>query len=305
MDGRGNPCDNCQNAANYNQLDADFDGLGDVCDQSNDQVVVELTWMDQNTDFDLHLINPKGRFFGPNDCNTAGNRPSWCDLGPSQNAQGDNPTDMRETIVLTAPENGLYHIGVDLYSTRGSSNAQVKIYCRNQSQTFYSGNMRSDSRLQRAFWEVAKINTATCEILSLQNQNTLNCSDSRVCQCPTCDQGVCATCASQCDFLTGACDMPMSCQDIVCNATQVCDTQSLSCVDVHCLSCNGSNDTVCGPNAYCVRQSPFGVGGFGPTACSLPCDGNRNCPNGQSCRNASNLGLNVDVWVCVDDQLCR
>jgi hypothetical protein len=99
--------------------------------------------------------------------------------------------------------------------------------------------------------------------------------------------------------------MPQSCQDLMCDMTQTCDPQTLSCVDLHCLSCNGANDSVCGMNAYCVRQAAFQFPNIASYACSLPCDNNRNCPDGQSCRNANNLGTNLDVWVCVDDRLCR
>jgi hypothetical protein len=306
MDGIGNLCDNCINVANFNQLDSDSDGLGDLCDMTLDRVVVKLNWNTLLVDFDLHAVNPYGTFFGNNDCR-AGNVPNWCNSGIARDARGQSTTDLQEVLVLTNPDAGLYTLGVDLYTINVNTSATVEIYCLGSPvMTFNSGAISSNSLANRTFWEVATINPTTCEITPIQQNRQALCNGNNfnTCVCNNCTQGICSTCDLQCEPTTGAC--VDACIGVQCGVNQRCDSRTGNCMDVQCMQCTDRNDPICQPEGFCVSYNNgnnFGCGVYCTPSPNPILNPQGSCNVGETCRQFSRN--NQNVYLCADNTACQ
>lgn len=114
-----------------------------------DDFYVQLTW-DAVVDLDLHLAKAGSDLFSSGDCNYCNMAPNWFPGNSAANpsldwdviTEGFGP----ETITITDPADGTYHVGVHYYGQNGAAScagycppttATVRVYIKGQlSQTF-------------------------------------------------------------------------------------------------------------------------------------------------------------------------
>ena len=285
-DGRGNACDNCPGDPNFDQSDVDGDGRGDVCDPAAPRVWITLEWGDRAVDFDLHVLNADGTYFGDGDC-WAGNRnPDWCDPGYVRDAPGQAPpgNEMEEQVRLGEPAPGWYTAAVDLFfredGNRGA--ARVTFNCgENDPVVFGPRELLSQSGQNRSLWEVLRFNPEDCSVDPIDAVREMVCEGGVQCECIDCDGSVCGGCpdGNQCDPEVGECvDL---CADVMCPDGEECDPGNGECTDrfaAQCRECGGGGNG-CPDGFQCVGG---GFGG-GPAFCLAECEEDVDCPNGVSC----------------------
>lgn len=156
-------------------------GLSNSCDITvfavpRDALHVQLVWNKDQTDVDLHFLNPVGAanpwastgwFNSPNDCYYADRTPEWGVAGNTQ----DNPRlDLDDTngfgpenINLARPQTGKFRVGVHYYcdDSVGASSATVRIFCNGQLSNEFGPMVLPRSGF---FWEVADIQWPGCTI---------------------------------------------------------------------------------------------------------------------------------------------
>ncbi|MSP71044.1 MAG: hypothetical protein EXR76_02430 [Myxococcales bacterium] len=309
-DGIGNACDNCDDVANFDQADVDRDGLGDACDELAPRVWIELIWGDDRVDFDLHVLHPRGSYFGPFDCWANNRRNGWCDPGYIRDSPSEGGlTD--EQVRLAAPLAGWWTIGVDLFEHPEGElpAARVVVHCGDTPPTeFGPQQMQIVDRANRQLWEVTRFNPETCTYEAIDAVRETQCVNmgGTTCACPDCDAGICGpeSCPGDapCDFTTGVCEIPPDlCAGVVCAEGSNCDPSSGRCVegpiDATCRACNGEPD--CPMGYWCLRYNGANL----PGACGLGCNPRGNdCRAGEQCRQINRNGM--QAYACVQDDQC-
>lgn len=151
-----------------------------------DALHVQLVWDKDQTDVDLHVLNPigaasptssSGWFSLTNDCYYLNRSPDWGVAGNTQ----DNPRldidDVNgfgpENINISRPQSGTYLIGVHYFcdDELGASNATVRIYC-NGVQAFESSPRSLPA--SGFFWDVASVQWPGCTITPLNTTRTVS-----------------------------------------------------------------------------------------------------------------------------------
>ena len=279
LDGIGNRCDNCPEEANFDQADEDADGIGDLCDESDTPVTIILDWDNSQLDFDLHLINSRGRFFSQeSDCWSQNQSPEWAQPGLSGDAPQNGET--QELISIDEPSSGWHTVAVDLFTRRGSANgtARLSLSCNGTQFAFGPQNLNSENNSNRSMWQVFRFDPITCEVEEFDTVNSVTCSGARItsCQCVDCEQGPCANCPedAECDPSSGQCDD--ICADVTCDEGELCDRDTGECTSAQCLPCENESD--CPVGSYCVLYRLQNV-----RACGVTCETNDDCDDGQSC----------------------
>ena len=302
-DGVGDACDNCRDTPNNDQLDSDGDGLGDACDDFTPRAWVQLIWGDARVDFDLHVLHPRGEYFGNFDC-WAGNRNTdWCDPGYLRDAPRQGGTE--EQVRLGAPEAGWWTVGVDLFFAPDANQGSARLifHCQGAADVEFGPEaLASASANERTLWEAFRFNPETCETQRIEQQRQLACQQPTECACATCDAGICgpAACPGDipCDFVSGACEDP--CAGVQCAAGERCDPATGACVappaDATCQACNGEPD--CPAGWYCLRYN----GANEPGACGPPCGAGGACDAGERCQQI--VRNNQQVFACVRQDQC-
>ena len=297
MDGVVDELDNCPDIANPDQQDLDLDELGDACDPSSPALTIDLDWGDPSLDFDLHLLNAQGTFYGTGDCWSLNRAPTWAQPGLLNDAPSEGGS--AERSELTSPAPAWYTIGVDLYTGQTSSqgSATISVICRGQRLDLGSQQLSSQSTSDRSFWEVARVNSETCELELINGVKDLSCPSSPVvCACEGCEGSLCgqAGCPEgvSCNPLTGACLDP--CDGVTCAQGQLCDVTSGLCRETQCAPC--SLDEQCGADAYCVGYNFTNGDSF--NVCGTTCSADADCQPGHTCEEVTRNGQ--EVGVCAD-----
>lgn len=151
-----------------------------------DALHIQLVWDTDQTDVDLHFLNPPGTanpfatttgyFSSPNDCYFADRTPDWGVAGNTQ----DNPRlDLDDTtgfgpenINLGRPMSGTYEVGVHYYcdDSLGASRATVRIFCNGQLANEYGPKSLPATGF---FWQVARIQWPGCTITEVDQTRTV------------------------------------------------------------------------------------------------------------------------------------
>ncbi|MCK6572423.1 thrombospondin type 3 repeat-containing protein [Myxococcota bacterium] len=284
-DGVGDACDNCRDVANADQADSDQDGLGDACDELSPRAWVQLIWGDARIDFDLHVLHPRGAYYGPLDCWSSNRQLDWCDPGyiidePNQGGGTE------EQVRMGEPPAGWYTVGVDLYFRDGANTgaARVVIHCGDASVEFGPRQWQSASLNDRGLWEVARFNPETCEVEPIDAVRAEICQPRAGCECPDCDAGICgpASCPANvpCDVVSGVCED--LCAGVRCEQGERCDPGTGRCVappaDRSCEAC--VDDVDCGDGYLCDHFGPNNEDG----GCARICDPQApDCPADTAC----------------------
>ena len=303
-DGVGDRCDNCPDLANNDQTDSDADGIGDLCDEVNTPITIEIEWDQRDLDFDLHLINPQGRFYDTeSDCWSTNPSPDWAFPGLTGDAPGNG--EVREEILIDTPSPGWHVIAVDLFTARGIARGEVRASLSWNGAQFSFGPqmLASADNRNRSMWQIVRFDPVTCEIEELNDVNEISCAGNRAtsCVCTDCEQGPCATCpeGAMCDPLSGVCDD--RCADVECGLGESCDQAEGNCVSVQCNPCEGEAD--CPDGSYCVFYRQTGV-----RACGVTCEADSDCRPGESCntifRNNSPVNVCADLANSCQSSLC-
>jgi hypothetical protein len=154
----------------------DNDGQTGTCEfdvraVASEGLRVEMSWNQDDTDMDLHLLHPDAdAWFTRNDCYyincTPGETLEWGAPGPGDNPQLDiDDTDGfgPENINVDEPQRVTYRVGVHAFRGEGLPNeVTVRIYCGGSTteprRTFGPVTLRgSDASVRNEFWRVADV----------------------------------------------------------------------------------------------------------------------------------------------------
>ena len=164
-------------------------GAQDSCDLTvfavpRDALHIQLVWDKDQTDVDLHFLNPTGAanpwastgwFNSPNDNYYADRNPSWGVAGTTDDPRldlDDTNGFGPENINLSRPQTGTFRVGVHYYCDDrvGASVATVRIFCNGALSNEF-GPMRLPA--SGFFWEVANIAWPGCTITEVNQTRTV------------------------------------------------------------------------------------------------------------------------------------